>query len=69
MKGQSLNHWTVREVPSVSVFISSLAGYRILGWKLFRSLKALLLGILVSIMAFEKSETFVYWAFFFFFES
>ena len=59
METWSLNHWTAREVPSISVFIDSLAGYRILGWKSFSSLKSLLLGILVSIMAFEKSEAFV----------
>ena len=60
METWSLNHWTAREVPSISVFIDSLAGYRILGWKSFSSLKSLLLGILVSIMAFEKSEAFVW---------
>lgn len=40
------------------VFIDSLAGYRILDWKSFRSLKALLLLILISIVAIEKSEVF-----------
>lgn len=49
---------------SIFVFIDSLAGYRILDWKSFGSLKALLLLILISIVAIEKCTVFEIWLFF-----
>lgn len=55
---------TLRNQFSIFVFIDSLAGYRILDWKSFSSLKALLLLILSSIVAIEKSEVFEIWLFF-----
>lgn len=56
------------EVSFPFVFVDSLAWYRILDWKSFRSWKALLLGILVSIVTVEELEGFV-WNLVFFLES